>query len=190
MSINKYQWAAIVAGLLAPALLLLTKREIEETKTVNSFDTPYSPYQPYNNLKAFLLMIQYAEGTIGPNAYYMLYGGTLFSDGSRHPNREITKGGITSTAAGAYQILYGTWVNIQQSLNLPDFSPLSQDKAAIELIRRRGALDDVYAGRFADAIYKCRKEWASLPGAGYGQNEKSIASLELMYRNAGGLLIA
>jgi muramidase (phage lysozyme) len=184
MSIKRYQWVAIVAGLLTPALLLLAKRKTEEPKAVTSF------YSPYNNLKAFLLMIQYAEGTIGPNAYYMHFGGSLFSDISRHPNRAITKGGITSTAAGAYQILYGTWVSLQQAIDLPDFSPLSQDKAAIELIRRRGALDNVYAGRFAEAIYKCRKEWASLPGAGYGQNERSIASLEQVYRKAGGVLIA
>ena len=132
-------------------------------------------------------MIQYAEGTYGTNAYRTLYGGQLFSDYSRHPHIAITKGGITSTAAGAYQILYGTWVTIQQSLGLTDFSPLSQDRAAVALVSRRGALEDILAGRLAAAIEKCRKEWASLPGAGYGQREHSIAVLTQVYQQAGGM---
>ena len=138
------------------------------------------------NLKAFLQMIQYAEGTIGPNAYRTLYGGSLFDDYSRHPNRSITKWGITSTGAGAYGFLYRIWVELQTALKLPDFSPASQDKAAIELIRRKGALPDVLAGNLAEAIYKCRKIWASFPGAGYGQSEKSLAVLTTFYGKAGG----
>ena len=142
------------------------------------------------NLKAFLLMIQYSEGTAGSNAYRTLYGGGLFKDFSHHPNTRITKYGITSTAAGAYQILYRTWTEIAQKLKLTDFSPVSQDKAAIELIKRRKALEDVMAGRFSIAIGKCRKEWASLPGAGYGQNENSVQSLLAVYQMAGGITIA
>ena len=133
-------------------------------------------------------MIQYAEGTFGKDGYRKMYGGTLFNDLSKHPNTPNTKWGITSTAAGAYQILSKTWAELQKKLNLPDFSPLSQDKAAIELIRRRKALEDVMAGRFTVAIAKCRKEWASLPGAGYGQNEKNIKSLASVYKVAGGNL--
>lgn len=140
----------------------------------------------YKNLKAFLIMIQYSEGTFGKDGYRKLYGGGLFNDLSKHPNTPITRWGITSTAAGAYQILNKTWVEIQARLKLPDFSPLSQDKAAIELIRRRKALEDVMAGRFAQAIEKCKKEWASLPGAGYGQSEKNIKSLLAVYKIAGG----
>lgn len=131
-------------------------------------------------------MIQYAEGTFGKDGYRKIYGGSLVNDLSKHPNKPTTKWGITSTAAGAYQILSKTWAELQAKLKLPDFSPLSQDKAAIELIRRRKALEDVMAGRFTQAIAKCRKEWASLPGAGYGQNEKNIQSLAAVYKIAGG----
>jgi len=138
------------------------------------------------NLKAFLQMIQYAEGTIGPNAYRTLYGGSLFNDYSRHPDMAITKWGITSTGAGAYGFLYRIWIELQTALQLPDFSPTSQDKAAIELIRRKGALPDVLAGNLAQSIYKCRKIWASFPGAGYGQSEKSLAALSQFYEKEGG----
>jgi muramidase (phage lysozyme) len=142
------------------------------------------------NLKAFLIMIQYSEGTYGKDAYKKLYGGGLVNDLSSHPNTKVSKWGLTSTAAGAYQILNKTWTEIQQRLKLPDFSPESQDRAAIELIRRRGALEDVMAGRFAQAITKCRKEWASLPGAGYNQSEKSPKALATIYKAAGGTLVA
>ncbi|HEV8283824.1 MAG TPA: glycoside hydrolase family 104 protein [Chitinophagaceae bacterium] len=142
------------------------------------------------NLKAFLIMIQYSEGTYGKDAYRKLYGGGVFNDFSKHPDTPITKYGITSTAAGAYQILFRTWQELQQKLRLPDFSPESQDKAAIELIKRRRALDDVMAGRFAQAIIKCRKEWASLPGAGYNQTEKDPKALAAVYKLAGGNIAA
>jgi muramidase (phage lysozyme) len=167
------QNAVVVAGLTLPALLLLM---MNMNKTTVAF----------KNIRAFLIMIQYAEGTYGKDGYRTLYGGSLFNDFSRHPNSPQTKWGITSTAAGAYQILNKTWMELQAKLKLPDFSPVSQDKAAIELIRRRKALDDVYAGRWSQAIAKCRKEWASLPGAGYGQNEKNITNLLAVIKVAGG----
>lgn len=135
-------------------------------------------------------MIQYSEGTLGKDAYRTLYGGALADDLSKHPNRKITKWGLTSTAAGAYQILNKTWQEIAKKLGLQDFSPQSQDRAAIELITRRKALDDVMAGRFSQAITKCRKEWASLPGAGYNQTENSPKVLAQVYKSAGGTLVA
>jgi muramidase (phage lysozyme) len=76
---------------------------------------------------------------------------------------------ITSTAAGAYQFLARTWDEVAAALELPDFSPQSQDVAALWLIRRRGALADLREGRFDDFVAKCAKEWASLPGSPYGQ---------------------
>lgn len=178
----KENWKYILAALAAPALIMAISTKLKAATMPKN--------NVYSNLRAFLTMIQYAEGTYGANAYRMLYGGQLFNSYAQHPNRAITKGGITSTAAGAYQILFRTWQSVQQDLGLTDFSPASQDKAAVELIRRRGALEDVIAGRFDMAIYKCRKEWASLPGAGYGQNERSMASLMQVYQYAGGQIAA
>ena len=178
----KKNWKYILAALATPALIMLFNSKLKAQTVTKS--------NVYTNLKAFLTMIQYAEGTYGANAYRTLYGGQLFNSYAQHPDIAITKGGITSTAAGAYQILYRTWVSVQQGLGLTDFKPASQDRAAVELIRRRGALEDVVAGRFDVAIYKCRKEWASLPGAGYGQGERSLASLVQVYQYAGGQIAA
>jgi len=142
------------------------------------------------NQTAFLWMIRVSEGTSGPNGYRTIVGGSLFNSFADHPRVKIPlpKLGIESTAAGAYQFIKRTWDGVQAKLGLPDFGPASQDQAALELIRQRGALADVRAGRFAVAVEKCRKEWASLPGAGYGQRENSLATLQAAYTNAGGSL--
>jgi lysozyme len=96
--------------------------------------------------------------------------------------------GTYSTAAGRYQFLARTWDTLKRRLNLPDFGPDSQDAAALELIRERGALSDVQAGRVAVAVGKVQKIWASLPGAGYSQPERSINQLTAAYVRAGGTL--
>lgn len=142
------------------------------------------------NLQAFLWMLRVSEGTDGPDGYRTIVGGTLFTDYADHPRQLIAlpRLGIKSSAAGAFQILRRTWDEIRASLDLPDFSPASQDAAAIALIRRRGALADVKAGRFAVAVEKCKKEWASLPGAGYGQHENTLARLQSAYTVAGGYI--
>lgn len=147
-----------------------------------------------NNVQAFLKMIRYAEGTSGVNGYKTLFGGKLFNDYSKHPNVKVpffnraTGKQDYSTAAGAYQFLYKTWIALQVKLGLPDFSPNSQDLAAIEKIRERGALDLVIAGKFEQAVQKVSKEWASMPGAGYAQPEKKIAQLKQVYLQNGGQL--
>jgi muramidase (phage lysozyme) len=178
----KENWKYILAALATPALVMVFTNKLKAQTAPKS--------NASNNLRAFLTMIQYAEGTYGKNAYRMLFGGQLFNSYEKHPQIAVTKSGITSTAAGAYQILFRTWQSVQQGLGLADFTPQSQDMAAVELIRRRGALEAALAGRFDEAVYKCRKEWASLPGAGYGQNERSLASLVQVYQYAGGEIAA
>lgn len=142
------------------------------------------------NLQAFLRMIRYAEGTASPNGYRTLFGGRLFDGYADHPRIAVTAtvGGasITSTAAGAYQILARTWDGIKRAAGVSDFSPASQDRAAAALIRRRGALNDVLGGRFEAAVAKCAEEWASLPGSPYGQPRKTMQQVTAAYTGAGG----
>jgi lysozyme len=142
------------------------------------------------NVGAFLQMIRAGEGTAGADGYRTLYGGGLVDHLADHPRERVTRplGGklITSTAAGAYQFLERTWDEVAAALELPDFSPASQDIAAVYLIRRRGALADVRAGRFEAAVAKCAREWASLPGSPYGQPTKSLDQARNVYAAAGG----
>ncbi|HHA2725635.1 glycoside hydrolase family 24 protein [Stenotrophomonas maltophilia] len=145
------------------------------------------------NVVAFLDMLAWSEGTDNgrqptkQNGYDVLVGGGLFTDLSKHPAKLVRLNPkLASTAAGRYQFLSRTWGALQKQLGLPNFGPLSQDKACIELIRGRRALDAVKAGQFDRAVALCSKEWASLPGAGYGQHEQSLEKLRSVYQKAGG----
>lgn len=148
-----------------------------------------------NNEKAFLDMIAYAEGTIGENGYRTLFGGGLFDSFADHPRKMFSftnKRGeqLKTSAAGRYQFLARTWDELARRLSLSDFSPENQDKAALELVRERGALADVQAGRVTVAIAKCAKIWASLPGAGYAQPERKLTTLVAQFQSHGGNLEA
>lgn len=137
-------------------------------------------------------MIAISEGTAGKgdDGYNVIVGGSLFDGYADHPNKRIwlAKLGINSTAAGRYQLLNRYYVAYKKQLNLPDFSPESQDAIALQQIKERGAIPDIIAGRFNVAVKKVSNIWASLPGAGYGQYENKIERLRLAYANAGGVL--
>ena len=137
-----------------------------------------------SNVKAFLALLKYTEGA----GYQTLYGGERFTSFDDHPRRMITKklGGktITSSAAGAYQFLSRTWDECAAACSLQDFSPLSQDVAALFLIERRRALDAVIEGDWKTALERCNREWASLPGSPYGQPTKTLETcLSFLYAN-------
>jgi len=142
------------------------------------------------NVRAFLRMVRVGEGTADDDGYRRLFGGELVDGFADHPRRAVTRTfagrPITSTAAGAYQFLSRTWDECERALGLGDFSPANQDIAALYLIERRHALEDVLAGRVESAIAKCNREWASLPGSPYGQPTRTIAQALAVYTAAGG----
>jgi lysozyme len=174
---------------------------VDYAKAPNVQGNPPSPTgnTKLDNMAAFLWMIRVCEGTSSADGYRVMFTRKLFdiSDSTLpsyqykdHPNIANRGGGITSTAAGAYQFLYSTWKECQKALNLPDFSPLSQDKACIYLLKRRRAIDDIETGNFTSAINKCNREWASLPGSPYDQNPKPINIALALYKQAGGTFVA
>ena len=157
-----------------------------------------------SNVLAFLDMLKVSEGTSTSPAtkcdgYDVIVTGIdgkpeIFTDFSVHPfsrgrpSKVINSRGLTSNASGGYQFMLRDYTHYRTLLKLPDFGPLSQDKWALQLIRERGALADIQAGRISLAINKCRNIWASLPGAGYGQRENTLDSLLAVYRRAGGVI--
>lgn len=138
------------------------------------------------NVQALLRVIRTAEGTAGPNGYRTLFGGRTFDGFADHPRVTVRASGYTSTAAGAYQILASTWDETKRIMNLPDFSPRSQDLAALGRLAARGALEDAKVGMFESAIRKIAREWASLPGSPYGQPTISWDRARTIYASAGG----
>ncbi len=146
------------------------------------------------NVRAFLRMLRHGEGTAGDDGYRTQFGGGLFDSFADHPRQPITRklGGtpITSTAAGAYQFLARTWDGLVRQYGFADFSPMNQDLGAVALILGRKALHDVIAGRFEDAVRKCNREWASLPGSPYGQPVVTMARARKEYEAHGGMYAA
>lgn len=91
-----------------------------------------------------LRSIRYGEGTNiynreGESPYTTLYGGGQFRDLSKHPDQVVIggEGSPNSAAAGAYQFMPSTWNEAQKALGLKDFSPESQDLAALYEADRR-----------------------------------------------------
>jgi muramidase (phage lysozyme) len=142
------------------------------------------------NMAAFLRVIRAGETSQNESAYHTLVGDTWFESLDKHPRTMVWLPNlrVNSSAAGAYQFLGRTWDECVEALALPDFGKSSQDVAAVFLIRRRGALDDVLAGHFEAAIRKCAKEWASLPGSPYGQPVMTITKAKAVYAQYGGSL--
>ena len=150
------------------------------------------------NLEAFLCIIAWEE--IGPEmladprtdlGYKVIVGSLpgklhLFQDYSDHPRIYVEA--MDSTAAGRYQILKRNYDHYKPILNLSDFSPSSQDAIAVQLIKERRALQDIYDGKIVQATHKVRTAWASLPDSPYGQPTRRVEPLILSYRAAGGTL--
>ena len=152
------------------------------------------------NMLAFLDMIAWSEGTADTvhrltrmDGYDVIVTGSsgpeIFTDFQTHPfsngraPKHITRS-LFSSASGRYQFLRTHWDHYRNLLNLQDFSPLSQDLWAIQLIRERNALTDIRHGRIREAITRCANIWASFPGAGYGQPEHKMEQLLIVYQTA------
>lgn len=148
------------------------------------------PIPAVNNREAFLTVIAVSEGTerIGDRGYNALFGGGIFDSYADHPRREfnVPRFGITTSAAGRYQIEAKTFDAYKERLKLPDFSPASQDAIAIELITERHAILDVDAGRVGSAVMKCSNIWASFQGNNYHQPTTPLGVLVAAFNKAGG----
>lgn len=114
----------------------------------------------------------------------------VMAPGPRFPN------GLRSSASGRYQLLVKWWVAYKTKLNLPDFSPLSQDLIAIQQMRERGSLAHLQSGTIdkaiaahlnpldlEEAIEEDSSVWASLPGNNYGQGGHSMETLVERYED-------
>lgn len=157
---------------------------------------------PSSQMKAFLSMIGFSEGTTTASdtkndGYDVIVHGIpsmnfprTFTDYSKHPGILVTLNnrGLVSTAAGRYQILYRFWKVYKVQLKLKGFYPEDQDAIAIQLIKECKATADVEAGRIADAVRKCNSRWASFTGSPHGQPTHPIKDLEAAFVRAGGKL--
>lgn len=149
------------------------------------------------NIKAFMDMIAWAEGTSTcmqtmDDGYDIEVGGSRFESYAEHPFEHrppllINKAkNLRSTAAGRYQILRRFWDHYAIIYGLTDFSPTSQDIVCVVMIRECKAYGDIVSGRIEAAIKKCSSRWASLPGNDYQQPKKRLEDLVNVWEGYGG----
>lgn len=148
------------------------------------------------NAKAFYMVVRKGESSVYPDAYSMVNKaapddearGVLnhkFYDFSKHPYEGMStkQGGY---AAGAPQYIPSTWRELADRYGFTGFTPQEQDEGFIGCLVKRGALDDVLAGRFNVAVAKCRLEWTSLPGAGESNASWTMEKARSLYQSYGG----
>ena len=132
--------------------------------------------------RALLDTIAYAEGTRGrgKDGYNVTFAYRYFDRCDEHPNMKVCAGALCSTASGRYQFLHKTY----QGLKLPNFWPESQERGALELVKRRGVTlpsAPLTATQFANALDRLSYEWASLPPARYGQGKLTLDQVREEY---------
>ena len=143
---------------------------------------------PTKNMNAFLRLLRYAEHKKDDNSvYYIIFGGGTFSDTKTHPNKLVTKGDYSSTAAGAYQILKMTFDDAVKAGIVSDFTPASQDRIATWMIKHKQANKNIDDGDIEAAIDKLKKIWVSLPGGGK-QSHMNMDEAKQLFKNYGGTL--
>lgn len=136
-------------------------------------------YAKNPNVRKFLDLIAYTEGTQG-NSYHTAFGGGRLSNLNDHPRysksfRQLNGKMNTTSAAGRYQFLRGTWDGVARQYGLTNFSPHNQDLGAIALMIGRDALAPLLKGDWQTAVRRAGPEWASFPTApaSYSQPTKS-----------------
>ncbi|MDJ0556723.1 MAG: glycoside hydrolase family 104 protein [Microcoleaceae cyanobacterium MO_207.B10] len=117
-------------------------------------------------IRAFLDTISVTEGTAGPQGYYRQYTGSHFSSFEDHPREmkcgiNIKNEQLCSDAAGRYQFLSTSWDLFASQVKAKNFGPTYQDRVAVELIRDKGALEDIEEGRIEEAFKKLYMVWPS-----------------------------
>lgn len=146
-------------------------------------------------VRAFLRVIRAGESTQDDDAYRLRYHPTKYPtyfDGfDDHPRifEPLPDGsGRKSSAAGAYQITATTWDGLVAQYGFKDFTPFTQDQAAVALLYERGAIDPLLHGNFYEALAKAGPVWASLPGSSLqdGGSKMAMKRAEEVFARYGG----
>ncbi|MEQ2808295.1 glycoside hydrolase family 104 protein [Phocaeicola vulgatus] len=155
---------------------------------IASIQVDFNPCICEARVRAFMTMLRVGEGTEDEKGYSRLVGGGQFFSFSDHPRKKVKLNKtLSSTAAGAYQILAinyddNSFKKWRRKNGIMDFSPKNQDACCYWILKfKRKAIDDIKKGNIIKAISLCRKEWASLPGAGYGQREEKLENILSKY---------
>lgn len=150
-------------------------------------------YAAHPKVRAFLDFIAASEGV--KHGYQTAIGNYKITDFSRHPGNAVrrkfkrTDGTVSSSdASGRYQFMGYTWSGLVKRYGFTDFSPATQDKAAVALILgKKGAMEAILNGNYEQAVMKLGGIWASFPTAPneYRQHKRSWGFVHNFFRQRG-----
>ncbi|MEO0516483.1 MAG: glycoside hydrolase family 104 protein [Cyanobacteria bacterium P01_A01_bin.116] len=139
-------------------------------------------------VRAFLDMLAWSLGT-DLNDYKLIFNGEEFDSFADHPRQRVCTNYLgqrtCGDAAGRYQIVSTTWDDVGKRIVLDDFTPESQDKAAVNLLEELGAIELLKDDEFERAIAQMSYIWPSLPTieekSRYGFKISSMEELKTVY---------
>lgn len=165
---------------------MVTRLYIDKPDVANGIYYEITPIR-----RVYLDFIAACEGTdkqlnLTPVGYDILYGGSKFTDLSKHPNKRIKAGAYTSSASGRYQVMDFTEKDILKVLKFGtsgnSFMPEYQDQRCLYLIDgKRKAIKDVDKDNFKAFCEKCSWEWASILPSRYGQGYLTLSTMTKIY---------
>lgn len=118
------------------------------------------------NYRIMLDTISKAEGTWGKDAYSTKFGGKKID----WRNGKDRKSDGVSNAHGKYQFMNTTWDEYSSKLELTGFSPEEQDIAALALLEKTGALQELDNDNKQEALFKAATIWSSIPKNAKGES--------------------
>jgi muramidase (phage lysozyme) len=154
------------------------------------------------NVRKFGDLVARSEGTVAnpwgiADPYRVGFGGSEIKDMSAHPAKsvqfnELSKDGKvgkvnSTTAAGKYQFLKPTWDALSKRTGVTDFTPASQERNFVELLKDNKVLKAVESGDFLTAIDKLgkRNQFASFPTAKANQPKHTPEKFAQMAKASG-----
>lgn len=159
--------------------------------------------QELNNCIAYLALVRKLEGTDGPEGYRKWIGHKLFTSYDKHPGRRYDiklrdkKTGkiYHPSAAGAYQFLLATYLDFQTRKGLfPDFTPPSQDQAAVAYLKDLEAIGAICKGDLNKAYRLTCGTWSSIPGGQDAADKRDSpttrAQMKAYFKLKGGIPIS
>ena len=142
-------------------------------RTLTAKGVEAEKYLKNPKIRAFLDMIAEAEGWFygannhRPPQYDEISGWLKVDDISSHPNKK----GSWSTAAGRYQFMPPDWAATKKATGVLDFTPRSQDIAAVYLLMtRNNIIGAILEDNIFEAIQRASGTWASLPDKNKSEN--------------------
>ena len=198
LEFSKYKKADEMLWLKAECQGDIKKHEGEYLKKDGEYFVVGKKCECEARIRAFMRMLRVGEGTENERGYTTIYSGEQFSDMSKHPEKVITAGAYSSSAAGAYQIMRYTWWwlggekltddnkkagvyeeshDYIKKYSIPDFTSESQDKLCVIIFKhkRPGSLELITKKQIKEALEKYGSyEWASLPPGRYGQPTQTM----------------